>query len=180
MKPKEFTLFDADQNRLDDRWRQLPREYHKWVLRHADASMELEQAKAAKDLAEADKDKVAAEIDQAIRRDPSKFGLEKVTEGAVEKLTLLQPTYNKARDDVFSARQKVINVKHDMDIIKAHVDAMEFEKKSLENQVFLWARAYFADPKLPDELSDDRRDAFRKRNEEIASKAFKSTKSQSK
>ena len=82
-------------------------------------------------------------MDKAIRLDPGRFGVVKVTEGVVEKTITLQDSYQEIVG-------KVIQAKHQLDIITAVVDAMEHRKKALENLVYLQGQSYYAEPVVKD------------------------------
>lgn len=131
----EFALFDLDANRLDEEWVNQPRLYLKYALRLADLRRDHEKAKAGREL-------VAAELDQSIRRDPTKYGLEKCTEASVERTVLLQDDYQRADASVRRA-------KYEMDVTQAMVETLDHRKKALENLVYLWGASYFAEPTAP-------------------------------
>lgn len=126
-------FFDLDMHRLDEEWLRQPRLYHDYAVKLADARATWERAKAAREV-------VQAELDRDARRSPSLFGLDKVTEPAVEKAVLLHKRYQKANEEVIIA-------KHEMDVLQAAVDTLEHKKKALENMVSLHGRDYFAVPR---------------------------------
>lgn len=128
-------LFDLDLSRLDEEWLQLPRAY----FRHA---MRLAEARAAHERAKARLDVVEAEIDREIRLEPKAFGLEKATEGAIDKAVTLDRRYR-------AAVRRVVEARHAVDVGQAVCDALEHKKKALENLVHLHGMAYFSTPRPP-------------------------------
>ena len=131
---EEPAPFDIDAERLDQEWLEQSRLYHQAALRLADARRDHEQAKA-------DRDVTCAELDRSVRSQPGKYGLEKVTEGAVANLILLQPEHKRAT-------QKVIEAKHTADVFQADVDALDHRKRALENLVQLRLANYFSEPRV--------------------------------
>ncbi len=109
-----------------------------------DAIMELVEAKRDYEQAKADLQLTGSELDRDIRRNPSRFGLEKVTEDVVKQTVIWQVQYQ-------NANKRVLETKYDMEVFGARVTALESKKKSLELAVDLWSKAYFAEPKIPRE-----------------------------
>jgi hypothetical protein len=122
-------LFDLDPNRLDTSWLNHPREYHQQAERLADAEDTFARAKAARDV-------VKAELDTAIRKDCTSFGLPKVTDEGVKNTIIVQ-----ARMQV--AELAVLDAKNKMAHIAAIVDALEHKKEAMVNLVKLESRDYF-------------------------------------
>ena len=131
----EDSLFDLDQLRLDQHLTEQPKLMHQYASSLAEARYEY-------GLCERKRDVVLAEVDFEIRRRPEKFGLEKVTEKAVENLVTLDPRVDRAERKVLLAKRKV-------DGLQAMVSALDHRKKSLEGLVYLFSVDYFAEPKLP-------------------------------
>lgn len=152
----EPQVFVVDQFHLDKDWVQQPEFYHQYATKLADARMEWELAKA-------DRDVVFAELDKAIRLTPSEYGLEKLTETIVANTVLLQPEAKKAN-------RKVIEKRHEADLLQAMVDALDHRKKALENLVMLQGRDYFSEPRVDDEdvrevLNEKRKKHVRKKGQ---------------
>ena len=127
------SIFDVNLNKLDQAWLEQAPLYYEHAMVLADARREHERAKAERDL-------VTAELDWAIRLTPSEYGVEKITEGAVEKTALLQRGYREAV-------AKLIDAKHLMDTADAMVRALEHRKATLESLVTFESRNYFAAPR---------------------------------
>lgn len=131
----EFDHFDLDPNRLDEEWVSQPRLFWEAARKLADARADYERAKAAREVEK-------AELDRAIRRDPEDFGMNKITEGAIEQVILLQKTYKRANEEVIKA-------KHTVDIFEADVRTLEHRKSALEALVKLRLEEYYSDPRPP-------------------------------
>ncbi len=136
-----------DEMSLDREWTDQPRMYFRYAVKLADARRELDQANANLDLTK-------AELDTAIRSDPEKFGLAKVTESALEAVILTQDGYE-------TAKAAVLRMKHDMDVMAAAVGALDHRKKALEKLCELFLANYFSRPRAP-EGGKDRMDEIEK------------------
>lgn len=115
----------------------------------ADARLELEEAKAAHDVA-------AAEVEKAIRSRPERYGLDKVTEAAVKAAIPLHPKYKETQ-------RAVLEAKHRVDLLSADSVAAEHKKRALEKLVDLHGQAYFSKPSVKDEAVRAAVDAAGKR-----------------
>ena len=63
------------------------------------------KAEAEKERAKKQLDEIRAELDIKIRKNPENYGLEKITEGAINSLIPLQKDYIRASDDCINARE---------------------------------------------------------------------------
>ena len=135
-------FFDIDCNNLEKEW------------------AEHERAKAQGDLVE-------AELDRAIRLAPEKYGIDKVTEAAVQKTILVQLRFRNAQ----AAR---IEAKHAMDVAQAAVDTLDHKKYALDGETKMLLAGFFslAKPGSPEvrqyveKARDDRAFGPRKRKED--------------
>ncbi|MCK9570191.1 hypothetical protein M0R72_14700 [Candidatus Pacearchaeota archaeon] len=125
-----------DPNELDREWVNQPRLRFRYGARLAEARKLLSEAKADMEL-------TTAELELTIRSDPSKFGLDKVTEAAI-KATVLQ------QDEYTNAKKVTIQAQHDVDVLDAAVSAVDHRKKALEDLVALFLAGYFAKPRAPE------------------------------
>ena len=134
MREQESFLVIA-KHALDEDWIKQPKLYHEVALKLADARLDHDEAKDKLEL-------TMAEIDRVIRIDPEKYGVTKITETSVERAIILTKTYQ-------SAKKRVNETKHTVDVLAAVSIALEHKKKALENLVQLEARDYFSEPKAP-------------------------------
>ena len=133
MAKSDYSFLEIDQNALDREWVRQPTLYFKYALKLAEAKKSVQESAAALDLAR-------AEVSRNIRAVPQDFGLEKVTEKAVEAAILEADAYLVAQEDLNHA-------KHEVDVLVAVVNALEHKKRSLEGLVSLHGQNYFSSPR---------------------------------
>jgi len=134
---KERSDFDFDKHALDVEWHRQPKLYYKYATMAADTRKEWEEAKNNLKVVE-------AEVSLDVRKNPSVYGLEKITEGTISATVVID-------DRVKEAQAAVIEARHEMDIVDAAVAAMDSRKKALEKEVDLWLANYFSEPKVKSE-----------------------------
>jgi hypothetical protein len=79
-----------------------------------------------------------------IRNDPKNYGIEKITEGAIDTLLKTDRTLQ-------DLRISVINIDYQVNLLKGVTTAFEHRKKALEEEVSLYIAGYFS-PKLKPDL----------------------------
>ena len=132
---KQPDFFAIDENQLDKEWVAQPKFYHKYAKKAAMARQEMEQAKANMEV-------IKAEQSQKIRKNPLDFGIEKITEKAIEDaITVSQ--------EARGATEALIDAKHAVEILDAAVQTLEHRKRALEKLVDLRLANYFSEPKSP-------------------------------
>lgn len=106
-------------------------------------------ADAKRDLAELESELkvMEAELSYRIRKDPAKYGMEKVTENAINETITIS---NKHKEKV----REVMNARRDAELAQALVWAMEAKKRSLTLLVDLHGLGYFAKVKVSKEGRD--------------------------
>lgn len=127
-----------DPEALDVEWLSQPSLVLKYSQHSATMRKKLDEKKQELDIAK-------AEADKKIRTNPSKYGIEKITEGAVTAAILTEEDYREAYTEY-------LNAKYEADMASAAVSAFEHRKSALENLVRLFGQQYFAGPKMPHEL----------------------------
>ena len=90
-------------------------------------------------------DIVKAKTDSDIRKRPKAYGLEKVTDKAIDAAILIHRGYQRAN-------QYFLNAKYEADMASSAVQAMNIRKESLENLAKLHGQSYFAGPRVPHDL----------------------------
>jgi len=130
----EHLKLDIDKDRLDQEWSNQPLLYWKWAKKAADAQMAYDEAKSELSVER-------AELDLDIRSYPGKHGLAdvKITESVITSTI-------DNNQVVKSLTKRVRQAKHDLDISKAAVEALEHKKKALSYLVELWIRDYYSEP----------------------------------
>jgi hypothetical protein len=100
-----------------------------------------------------------AEVELDVRSDPAKYKIKDVKEGAIKlRITL--------HTRVRNAIQSVNEVKHELDIMQARVDALEHKKRALENLVALHGQNYFSSPRQKGVDAEMVRESVRNRQKE--------------
>jgi len=130
-----------DEEALDFECLEQPRLMLKYTRIEAESIKEL-------DLASENLSLVRAELDKAIRLDPEKFGIEKVTETAITNVILSNEEYQKAN-------KSLIEAKFDSKVAQGAVRAFDQRKSMLETLTRLHGQQYFAGPKVPRDLSKE-------------------------
>uniref|UniRef100_A0A6M3K1C3 Uncharacterized protein n=1 Tax=viral metagenome TaxID=1070528 RepID=A0A6M3K1C3_9ZZZZ len=131
----------VDPLQLDVEWAKQAQTFHRYA----------EQAADARDLMERQKEKVAvleAELGLAIRSNPTKYGLEKVTEGAIQSKILLDSSRKEAME-------KLATLIHRHELLSIAVRSLDQKKSALENLVRLQGQNYFASPSVPRDIGSE-------------------------
>jgi hypothetical protein len=113
--------------------------FMRYAKHYAETRRILDEVKQALDV-------VKAETDSNIRKNPEKYGLEKVTDKAIEAIILTDANCKKAN-------QKFLDAKFELDMASNATQAMQIRKESLENLVRLNGQQYFAGPSVPHDLT---------------------------
>jgi hypothetical protein len=66
-----------------------------------------------------------AKMEIKVRQNPADFGFAKVTEDLVKAIVTAQP-------EIIAAMQKVADAKHEVNVIRAFVDALDVKRSSLK------------------------------------------------
>ena len=141
MKDLDESILLIDLNRLEEECANQPKLFFKFGCQLTEAQEKVAVAKNALEV-------VKAELDVAIRLNPSKFGLEKITDKAIPPVILTQPQCG----DAFNA---YVQAKSNAGIIQIMVDSLDQRKRMLEKEVDLHGQKYFAKPYVPSEMNED-------------------------
>lgn len=131
-----------DPDALDVCWLEQADLMRRYAVHAAQTERELDNAKENLDVGK-------AEMEMEIRSDPTSFGLEKVTEGAIQSTLQLQERYQKLEQDH-------IDAKYEHNVARAAVRAIEQRRAALENLVQLLKASYFAGPKEIRDLTEEK------------------------
>jgi len=131
-----------DEDALDLEWLDQPKHFIEIAKKAAEAQYDLDQSKAAFDV-------ICSELEMDIRSNPANYKIEKVTEAAIS--AALKQT-QKHKD----ALQELNEAKRDAAILQGAVRAFDQRKSALENMVRLHGQSYFAGPKVPRNLGEER------------------------
>lgn len=136
-----------DESALDVEWLNQPHLTIKYGRHAANVYKETESAKKEIEL-------VRADLDVEIRANPGTFGLDKITESAINNIIVRQSKFQKAQT-------RYIEAKFEADLAKYAMQAIEDRKTALENLVRLHGQQYFAGPKVPRDLSKEWQNKYR-------------------
>lgn len=129
-----------DLNRLEQQWAEQPELYRDWAKMLAEAKKELREL-------ENEEKVVEAKASKAVRRNPSKYDIEKGTEPEIKAAITLHPK-------VLAIKQKIIDAHYTVDQLEGMVKALDHRKKALENEVILHGQSYYATPYVGSEFGD--------------------------
>ena len=130
-KPSEND-FQIDRFRLDDEWCGQPHLYHRYAVALVDAQREFDEAKNSSAV-------MRSEVELAIRKDPDRYALPKVTEGVIKAAL-------DSSEELKEAEQVVIDARHKVGVLEAAVNALDHRKRALSDLVSLHLADYFAKP----------------------------------
>jgi len=130
-----------DVDALDIEWAEQPGLMLKYTKIAAEARMELDESKERLGI-------VKAGVDLAIRSDPEKFGIVKITESAIQSALTLNI-------EIKGINTKCLKAAYELEMAQGAVRAMDQRKQALENLVKLHGLQYFAGPKIPRNLSQE-------------------------
>ncbi len=130
-----------DPNALDVEWLEQPDLMRKYAKYAADVKRVMDETKERLDVTK-------AKLEMEIRTYPANFGLEKVTESAIQSTIILQESYQELS-------KEYIQAKYEYDVATAVLRALEQRKSALENLVKLLSVSYFAGPQTPRDLSQE-------------------------
>jgi hypothetical protein len=149
-----------DGTALDCEWLGQAELMIKYTRHAAKVRMELDQSKQALDI-------VRAGLDKDIRELPKQYGLEKVTDKAVESTIITLMEYQEAF-------QEYLDAKYEADMAQGAVQAFQQRKDALQELVRLHGQSYFAGPSIPRDLEWEREAFKKKTNAGISNKLNKS------
>ena len=150
IKQDAEAITEIDRNHLDDECVKLPSDYLRFAFLSAEAKRDVAEAKATLEV-------VQAEVGKDIRMRPDRYGIEKVTEAALQGIVITTKRYKEAQAAYFRAQ-------HDAEICQAVVWALEHKKRALTLLVDLHGMGYFSDvrPRTP-EGRDEAKEMVRRR-----------------
>jgi hypothetical protein len=132
------TDVEINPDTLDVEWCKQASLFGEYGMEQAAARARLDTAKERLDV------KVAG-LGLKIRSNPATFGLDKVTEGSIQSVILLDTECAKLRGDVVTAQ-------YELEMTGVAVRTMDHKKAALENLVRLQGQSYFAGPSVPRDL----------------------------
>ena len=152
------TTIDPDS--LDIEWLEQPKLMVAYAQHSARTRQQMEHGKERLDI-------VRAELDKEIRSEPNKFGIEKVTEGAINSTITTNEKFQEAQEEYRQAQ-------YEFNMAQGAARAIDGKKDALENLVRLHGQQYFAGPQVPRDLSHEwkQKQEQRQSNQKVA-RSFK-------
>ena len=138
------SIVHINEHELDKECVRLPSQYRQAAYQAAELNRDADELKAEIKVKE-------AEFSLKVRSDPSKFSLDKVTEGVLNDLCAVHPEINKLQ-------ARLRKVEHQAALMKTLCSALDMKKRSLTNLVELHSAGYHAEVRP----SDAGREALRK------------------
>lgn len=126
---------EIDVNALDVEWAKQASLFGEYCEAQAVARDKADRIKEALEVK-------AAALGLKIRSNPASYGLEKITEGSVQAIILLDKDYA-------TTAESLANARYELDIMVAAVRSLDQKKSALENLVRLQGQNYFAGPSVP-------------------------------
>ena len=145
-----------DENQLDIEWLEQP----SLMLKYCNYESQMEQNL---DIEKTKLDLLKSELDSQIRKNPSDFGVEKITETVVLNAVIATEEYQEAY-------LTYLDVKFERDVAKNAVKAFSQRKDALENLVKLHGQSYFAGPRIPRNISEERQMKQKSSDEKVANR----------
>lgn len=131
------SVVQIDELNLDKECIRLPGDYLKYAHLAADTKAKVDEIDNRLKVVE-------AELSRDIRATPADYGLDKVTETAVNLVITAHPRYQKGQ-------AALLEVRHEAKLAEAVVWALEHKKRALTLLVELHGMGYFSNPKVSKE-----------------------------
>ncbi len=151
----EKDLF-IDDSALDIEWLDQSMLFMKYARYLAETRRTADEAKQFIEI-------IKAELDKAVRENPEKFKLEKVTDKAIDAIIATDKKYK-------DAYQVYLEAKYEADMASSAVSAFNMRKEALENLVKLNGQQYFSGPKVPRDIHWEREEKEKRMDTKIGNK----------
>jgi DNA repair ATPase RecN len=145
-----------DDSALDIEWLDQSMLFMKYARYLAETRRTADEAKQYIEI-------VKAELDKAVRENPEKFKLDKVTDKAIDAIIATDKKYK-------DAYQVYLEAKYEADMASSAVSAFNMRKEALENLVKLNGQQYFSGPKVPRDIHWEREEKAKKLDSKIGNK----------
>ena len=125
-------LFDLDPNKLEIDWILQPKLMREATDRRASVIYDIGEKKAEIEVKH-------AELKYDVRTNPETWGLEKVTEGAIQDCLA-------DHEELLELNSELRKLEHQKELLKGLIDSLGDRKSALENLVKLHGQDYFSVP----------------------------------
>lgn len=130
-----------DDSALDVECLDQPAMMMRYTAQLARAEREVSRLKEKQDV-------IKAGADKHIRAHPEQYGIEKITEAAIQGALVLE-------EQVKMVREELIEAEYEVKMLKGAVQATAQRKDMLEALIRLHGQQYFAGPSVPRDLSNE-------------------------
>ena len=124
-------ILQIDETQLNKDCVRLPNQYRQVAFQAANTDRDIAELKSEIEIFE-------AEFRLKVRAHPEGYGLEKVTEGAINELVTINAKY-------IALNKKLRDIHYKRDLEKALIAGLEIKKRSLTNLVELHGAGYYAE-----------------------------------
>ena len=124
------SIFTIDRNHLDLEWEKQASNVFEIGRLQAQAQLYMDDLKRQLDIKR-------SSLDYAIRRDPTKYGITKITEGAINSAITTNP-------EIIDLTDKIAHAQYQIGLFKAASFALENKKKGLESLTQLVQMNYYS------------------------------------
>lgn len=154
---------EIDKDNLDEAWQYQALRFAEWAEKEIEAMFQRDKLKEQLDLQR-------AILDGHIRKNPTSYFLEKVTESAIQNIILQNENYQKINNDYLDAvkQTKIFGVAR---------EAFDHRKKALEKLTDLFLSQYWAEPKNTKNREESRNTQNKDKHYEELEKRFNRRKS---
>ena len=150
---KAATILDIDKHNLDEEWVKQPRNVFEFTQALEDAKTQVDELKVEVDLCKEELKTATQGMELAIRKNPEKFKIGRITDKVVEAAAGISETRKAAMRKLRDAQLAMIDAEHEAGVLGAVCKGLENKKKALEDLVVLQGRSYFAEPRSPKEAN---------------------------
>lgn len=131
-----------DESALDVEWLEQPRLFLRYCRKEHEARRDVDYAKERLDI-------VKAKLDKKIRANPDHYDIARISEMAIENAIKMEEEFQ-------AANKERIEAGYEWGMAIAAVRAFDQRKSALENLARLHGQQYFAGPRIPRDISEER------------------------
>jgi hypothetical protein len=131
-------IFEVDELTVGEHWHKHADVFADIAEQHAEAKLDLAELEAELEVCE-------ATLDLKIRKDPEKFGIEKIAEAAVKARITIDKKVQELQAEI---RQQ----EHRVNVLSGWIKSLENKRKAMENIVTLRGQSYYAEPRVSQEV----------------------------
>ena len=162
----DFDLLEPNPFELDKECLTQPRLVFSYLKEKAETEARIRGIKSDLSIAIAELKEVDARLYLRIRKNPTKYKLEKVTDPGVANAILTQERHIDAQKEIWRIEKLLNAAEKHLGILNAAAKALDNRKSSLEGLIVLHGRQYYAEPKVKDSDSKEAMNRMHKNRKE--------------